>query len=155
MPAAARLGLLAALALVPVGSPANRAAAADPPKVQTLCPVMTTDEIDRENSKFVEYKGVKVYLCCDTCVARFRRDPAAYLDAKLIPGLAGVELPKRDIAQVYCPVYPDRKVSSKDPFVMYKGVKVYVFNDTGRQRFEKDPERYARPDLLPQLPKGK
>lgn len=123
------------------------------PGVQKFCPVMTTDEIDPKASKAVTYKGVKVYLCCDQCVGKFNRDPAAYLDAKLIPGLAGMELPKRDIEQVYCPVLKDRKVSSKDPSATYKGVKVYFYNDLSRQRFEKDPERYADPAILPQLPK--
>jgi len=122
-------------------------------KTQKFCPVMTTDEVDPDHAVAVDYKGVKVFLCCDTCVARFRRDPVAYLDAKLIPGLAGMELPKREIEQVYCPVYPERKISAKDPFVMYKGVKVYVFNDVAKQRFAKDPTRYADPKVLPQLPK--
>ncbi len=123
------------------------------PGVQKFCPVMTTDEIDLKESKTVTYKGVKIYLCCDQCIGKFNRDPGAYLDAKLIPGLAGMELPKRDIEQVYCPVLKDRKVSSKDPFTTFKGVKVYFYNDLARQRFEKDPERYADAAILPQLPK--
>ena len=121
------------------------------PKAQKFCPVMTTDEIDPNASATVEYKGVKIYLCCDTCVAKFKRDPAAYLDPKFIPGLVGLELPKRDIEQMFCPVSKDRKVSSKDPSTTYKGVKVYFYNDIARQRFEKDPERYGPGDL--QLPK--
>ena len=47
----------------------------------------------------------------------------------------------------------ERKVSSKDPSTTYKGVKVYFFNDVAKQRFEKDPARYADPKVLPQLPK--
>jgi YHS domain-containing protein/N-acetylneuraminic acid mutarotase len=129
------------------------AAPAAAPGEQKFCPVMTTDEIDPKESKAVTYKGVKVYLCCDQCVGKFNRDPAAYLDPKLVPGLAGLELPKRDIEQVYCPVLKDRKVSSKDPSATYKGVKVYFYNDLARQRFEKDPERYADPAVLPQLPR--
>ncbi len=121
---------------------------------QKYCPVMTEDEIDPKASVVVDYKGVKIYLCCDQCVGKFRRDPAAYLDPKIIPGLAGMELPKRDIEQVYCPVLKDRKISSKDPSITYKGVKIYFYNDIARQRFEKDPERYANSDVLPQL-KGK
>lgn len=129
------------------------AAAADDPKAQKFCPVMTSDEIDPKASAVVEYKGVKIYLCCDQCVTRFKREPSAYLDPKLIPALAGMELPKREIEQVYCPVLKDRRVSSKDPSAMYKGVKVYFYNDLARQRFEKDPERYADPKVLPQLSK--
>jgi YHS domain-containing protein len=123
------------------------------PAAQKFCPVMTSDEIDPAASEVVEYKGVKIYLCCDLCVTRYKRDPAAYLDPKFIPALAGMELPKRDIEQMYCPVLKDRKVSSKDPSTTYKSVKVYFYNDIARQRFEKDPERYADPEILPQLKK--
>ena len=151
---------LAALLLLTVAGlraepPRTPAPKADEPKVQKFCPVMTKDEIDPNASKSVDYKGVKIYLCCDTCVAKFRRDPAAYLDPLLLPQVAGKELPKRDIEQVFCPVYRDRKVSAKDPVVMYKGVKVYVYNDLARQRFEKDPDRYADPKVLPQLKPNK
>lgn len=125
------------------------------PKAQKFCPVMTQDEVDLNASKWVDYKGVRVYLCCDTCVARFKRDPAAYLDPKFIPGLAGKELPKRGIEQQYCPVYRDKKVSEKDPFATYKGVKVYFWNTTAKERFERDPGRYADPTILPQVPKEK
>lgn len=142
--------LVAALALV-----AASAVHADPPKpaAQKFCPVMTKDEIDPNASKFETYKGVKIYLCCDTCVAKYRRDPAAYLDPAFVPALAGLELPKRGIEQQFCPVYRDKKVSEKDPATTYQGVKVYFYNATAKARFEKDPERYADPAFLPQLPK--
>lgn len=123
------------------------------PKAQKFCPVMTTDEIDPKASKAVEYKGVKIYLCCDQCVGKFNREPSAYLDAKLIPGLAGKELPKREIEQVFCPVLKDRKVSSKDVSTTYMGVKVYFYSDLAKARFEKDQARYADPAVLPQLGK--
>ncbi len=144
--------LVAVVALI-VGSVVH----ADPPKAQPapqkFCPVMTKDEIDPEKSKFETYKGVKIYLCCDTCVSKYKRDPAAYLDPKFIPALAGVELPKRGIEQQFCPVYRDKKISEKDPTTTYMGVKVYFYNATAKERFEKDPARYADPAFLPQLPK--
>lgn len=139
---------LAAFALLAV-----TAVRSEEPKAQKFCPVMTKDEIDPAASKTVDYMGVKIYLCCDTCVAKYKRDPAAYLDPKFIPGLAGKKLPDRGIEQAFCPVYRDKKVSQKDPFVEYKGVKVYFYNSTAKLRFEKDPERYADPDVLPQLKK--
>ena len=142
-----RLFALALLVCLP-GTPR----AADDTK-QKYCPIMTTDEIDPAEAKTVTYKGVKVFLCCDTCVAKWNKEPSAYLDAKLIPGLVGKELPKREIEQVYDPVLKERKVSSKDTFAMYKGVKVYFFNETAKKRFEKEPERYADKKVLPQLPK--
>ena len=132
--------------VVPADPPAGRPA-------QKFCPVMTTDEIDPKTSRSVTYKGVTIYLCCDQCVTKFTRDPAAYLDPKLIPGLAGLELPKRDIEQVYCPVLRDRKVSSRDPSTTYRGVTVYFYNELAKARFEKNPGRYADPEVLPQLKK--
>jgi YHS domain-containing protein len=147
-----RLGLVALVAFT-ISAAYGQQPAKDAPKAQKYCPVMTGDEIDPAKSATVEYKGVKIYLCCDTCVAKYRRDPAAYLDPKFIPALAGLELPKRDIEQQFCPVTKDRKISSKDPSTTYKGVKVYFYNDLARQRFEKDPERFADPKILPQLPK--
>lgn len=132
---------------------------ADPPKgppaPQKFCPVMTKDEIDPNVSKFETYKGVKIYLCCDTCVTKFKRDPAAYLDPKFVPALAGVELPKRGIEQQFCPVFRDKKISEKDPSATYMGVKVYFYNNAAKERFEKDPTRYADPAFLPQLPQPK
>lgn len=147
--------LLAALVLF-VASARAEPPKADPKaesKVQKFCPVMTKDEVDLNVSKSVDYKGVKVYLCCDTCVARFKRDPGAYADPKFVPALAGLELPKRAIEQQFCPVYRDKVVSEKDPSATYKGVKVYFWNATAKERFERDPERYADPAVLPQLPK--
>lgn len=120
---------------------------------QRFCPVMTTDPIDPANSPRVVYQGVTIYLCCDQCVARFRRDPAAYLDPRLVPALAGRPLPPRDIEQVFCPVLRDRKVSSRDPSTIYRGVRVYFYDELAKARFEKDPERYADPAVLPQLRK--
>jgi YHS domain-containing protein/N-acetylneuraminic acid mutarotase len=145
-------GPLDTVEVVKLGGAKPAAPPADP-SAQRFCPVMTSDEIDPNASATIDYKGVKIYLCCDACVGKFKRDPAAYLDPKIIPGLAGMELPKRDIEQMYCPVLKDRKVSSKDPSTTYKGVKIYFYSDLARQRFEKDPERYADPAILPQLPK--
>ena len=144
---------VAALVLLAASAVRAEPPKADDPKVQKFCPVMTKDEIDPKASKSVTYKGVKIYLCCDTCVRLYNADPAAYLDPKFIPGLVGKELPKRGIEQEYCPVYRDKKISEKDPTATYKGVKVYFYNATAKERFEKDPERYADAAILPQLPK--
>jgi YHS domain-containing protein len=46
---------------------------------QTTCPVMG-GPIDK--SIFVEYKGKKVYFCCNGCVASFQQEPEKYV-AKL------------------------------------------------------------------------
>ncbi len=117
---------------------------------QTHCPMMIKKEVNAD-SKTVEYKGIKIRMCCDTCVKRFEKYPEAYLDAKYIPQLNGMEIPARKISQRYCPVYPDRVITEKDPFVIYKERKVYLFNKAAVKKWNKNPEKYAKADLLPQL----
>ena len=46
---------------------------------QTMCPVMSAP-INKE--LFVEYKGKKVYFCCEGCERMFKEEPEKYL-AKL------------------------------------------------------------------------
>jgi hypothetical protein len=134
----------------PTSGPTPAAPAAALASGQKVCPVMTSEPVDGD-SPTVEYQGVKVSLCCSACARKWAADPAAYLDAKLLPQLAHLELPPRVIAQRYCPVYPTRVVSSKDPAVTYKGQTVYLFNASARAKFEADPAKYADPKLLPQL----
>ena len=120
------------------------------PGTQTMCPVMTQVTVEAE-SKEVEYKGVKIKLCCSTCIKKWNADPEAYLDVAILPQLKGVELPKRTLAQVNCPVYTDRVVSAKDPSAEYKGKTIYFFNQSAKKRFLANPEQYADPKVLPQL----
>ncbi|AWM42336.1 hypothetical protein C1280_21660 [Gemmata obscuriglobus] len=120
---------------------------------QVFCPVMTKDEIT--DPVYVDWKGVKIGLCCDTCVSKFKAEPEAYLLPDLLPQLKGKELPKRKIEQIHCPVNRDKVVSSKDPSVEYKGVKVYFWNATAKKKFEADPAKYADPAVLPQLKNAK
>ena len=43
---------------------------------QTTCPVM---EGKRINPKlFVDYQGVRIYVCCNACVKAVRKDPGKY-----------------------------------------------------------------------------
>lgn len=117
---------------------------------QVNCPIMTKDEVGSD-AKVVEWKGVKIELCCDTCLKKFKAEPEAYLLPELLPQLKGKELPKRKIEQVYCPVYRDKVVSSKDVSTQYKGVTVYFWNATAKKKFEAEPEKYASAAVLPQL----
>lgn len=43
---------------------------------QTTCPVMG-GEISK--SKYVDYNGKRVYLCCGACVKTFNADPEKYI----------------------------------------------------------------------------
>ena len=47
---------------------------------QTTCPVMDGNKINK--NVFVEYKGKKVYFCCEDCKAKFLAEPEKYV-AKL------------------------------------------------------------------------
>jgi YHS domain-containing protein len=47
---------------------------------QTMCPIMDGNKINP--NVFVEYKGKKVYFCCNDCKAKFEAEPEKYL-AKL------------------------------------------------------------------------
>jgi YHS domain-containing protein len=84
-------------------------------------------------------------------VAKFKKEPEAYLLPDLLPQLNGKELPKRKTEQVYCPVAKDKVVSSKDVSAQYKGATVYFWNAAAKRKFEADPEKYADPKVLPQL----
>jgi N-acetylneuraminic acid mutarotase/uncharacterized GH25 family protein len=128
----------------------STASASTNPGGQTFCPVMTGVPVDGESS-VVEYQGVKVLLCCRACVKKWNADPAAYLNARRLPQVAGLKLPGRSMEQVFCPVYRDRVVSEKDPFVMYKGKKIHLFNNAAVRRWNADPAQFADPAILPQL----
>ena len=117
---------------------------------QKVCPIMAGEEVGKEYPQ-VEWKGVKLMVCCDTCVSKFKAEPEAYLIPELLPQLKGKELPKRKIEQVYCPVTKTNVVSSKDPTVTYKGKTIYLFNKAAVKKWEADPEKYADAKLLPQL----
>lgn len=47
------------------------------------CPVMKGVPVDREeaerNGLVREYKGKKIYLCCESCLATFDQNPEAYV----------------------------------------------------------------------------
>ncbi len=117
---------------------------------QVFCPIMTNVPIEADG-KEVEYRGVKIKVCCATCARKWNADPEAYLNTTLLPQLKGMDLPKRAIEQVYCPIYRDRLVSSKGPSAEYKGATIYFFNETAKSRFLAEPSRHVEGAALPQL----
>jgi N-acetylneuraminic acid mutarotase/YHS domain-containing protein len=117
---------------------------------QKFCPVMTGEEIDKD-STVLDYKGKKVALCCDNCVAKFEKDPDNYANVKILPQLAGLEIPKRMIEQVYCPVNKENVISAKDVSVEFKGKTIYLFDKAAKRKWDADPEKYADAKILPQL----
>jgi YHS domain-containing protein len=76
----------AMLLLVAVGTvgaqeaqPADKPAAAQTGKKQTVCPIMGGPV---NSSIYADANGKRVYFCCGGCPATFRKDPAKYI-AKL------------------------------------------------------------------------
>jgi YHS domain-containing protein len=55
----------------------NATASAVTETEQTMCPVMDGMKINPD--VFTEYKGVKVYFCCNDCKAKFEADPEKYV----------------------------------------------------------------------------
>jgi hypothetical protein len=150
---ASQQGPLASVERVVIGPAVTPPSVSPEPGMQEVCPVMTDISIDDE-SITVEWQSVTIRLCCKSCLKKWKADPAAYLRPETLPQLQGKSLPKREIEQVFCPVYRDRVVSAKDPIVVHQGIKVYVYNQSAKQKYEANPAKYADPSLLPQLKKA-
>ncbi len=93
---------------------------------QKLCPLMIEDEIDPE--EFVEYKGKKIYMCCGSCVKKFKKAPDYYvkLTSKLLPQVdkSLLDAKVKFIEQKFCMVYPDRVVSPKSYLYEHAGKNI-------------------------------
>ena len=72
-------------------TPSSEPAAAGGAKPQTLCPVMGM-AIDR--SAFVDYKGKRIYFCCQNCPGVFRKDPEKYMSKMKAEGIQLEDSPK-------------------------------------------------------------
>lgn len=64
-----------ALTLAPAGTVLAQEAPTKT-QTQTMCPVYG-GEIDQ--SIYVDYKGQRIYFCCEGCDAEFKKDPEKYL----------------------------------------------------------------------------
>ena len=65
------------------------------PQPQTTCPVMDGKRIN--NRLYVDYKGFRIYVCCNPCVKAARKDPAKYLKKLRDQGIA-VETVEKTVA---------------------------------------------------------
>jgi uncharacterized membrane protein len=72
----------AVLFLIFLAAPA--AFAADAEITNPMCPVMTDEEILED--LYLDYRGVRVYFCCEGCVDDFKSDPEEYV-ANLPPAV--------------------------------------------------------------------
>ena len=57
---------------------------------QTTCPVMEGNAINKE--LFTDYKGKRVYFCCEFCLGKFKDDPSPFLSN--LPQFASPEKPE-------------------------------------------------------------
>ena len=119
-------------------------------KVQEFCPVFT-DRIVGPESRSLRYRGIKVYFSSDLAARKWMRDPVSYLDKEILPQLGRLILAERLIPQHYCPVYPKRKVSLKDPTVFYEGKRVFLFDREAVKIWNSAPEKFLDLEILPQL----
>jgi hypothetical protein len=141
----------AAFSLIPVMAPAQE---------NKLCPIMTEDEIDPEET--VEFEGVKVGMCCAKCAKLFSKNAKYYIKAapELLPQFKGMEtkleLDKITLLpQKFCPIKTKSLVCPDSPNADYKGVKVYFFDQRSADKWKTDPDANAKravdAGLLPQL----
>jgi len=116
-------------------------ALADP---QKFCPMMIDTEIDPE--EFVEYKGVKIELCCGSCVKQFKKNPDYYvkLTKGLLPQIPETLVSKevKLMEQKFCLVYNKRVVTPKSYKYTHEGKDYYFWSNSAIRRFSKNPERY-------------
>ena len=134
-------------------------------KEQTICPIMIDSEIDEE--EVVEYEGVKIYMCCGSCVKAWDKNPKYYLKAgieqKLLPQFPDMTEKLKDVKlmpQRFCPLRNECIVGPESPSVEYKGKKIYFFKerDIERKWTPKAEEIFAEArakGLLPQFDEKK
>jgi uncharacterized membrane protein/YHS domain-containing protein len=79
-----------------VGAASQEPVAPARPQPGQMCPVMPDEEVDPEI--YVDYRGQRIYLCCDKCKRKFLREPDRYVTipaAAEMPG-AGPQPPAGD-----------------------------------------------------------
>ncbi len=126
------------------------ARAENPIARQKFCPVFT-DRLVGPDSRFERFRGIRIYFSSDLAARKWMRDPEAYLDTALLPQLTRLTLPKRLIAQKFCPVYPKRKIGIRDPSVLYREKRIYLFDKQAVKIWSSAPEKFLDQEILPQL----
>ncbi len=136
-PNAIALALLAMLALSFTGlvTHAEEKEEKKESKVQSTCPV-SGGELDKAN--FVDYKGYRIYFCCNACPEEFKKAPEKHLKALLDEK---VELEKApDKPQELC-IVSGKKVD-KSIFADHNGYRVYFDSKESLEKFKKDADAW-------------
>ncbi|MEJ2226399.1 MAG: YHS domain-containing protein [Syntrophobacterales bacterium] len=71
-------------------APASVMAQSAQGKPQTVCPVL---EGNPDKNIFVDYKGQRIYFCCEGCDAEFNKDPEKYLKKMEAQGITPEKSP--------------------------------------------------------------
>ncbi|MGC9195993.1 MAG: YHS domain-containing protein [Syntrophobacteraceae bacterium] len=58
---------------------------------QTNCPVLSKDPINKKI--FVDYKGKRIYFCCRSCIAQFKKNPEKYMKQMEAQGVTPEKIP--------------------------------------------------------------
>ena len=67
----------AGIATATDAQPEGKAVEAKVVKKQTLCPIMTGNEVN--TNLFVDHDGKRIYVCCKGCIGAVKKDPAKYI----------------------------------------------------------------------------
>jgi len=62
--------------------------------MQTTCPVMG-GKINKDI--YADYKGERVYFCCEGCIPQFQKDPAKYINKLENEGVKLQEVPTAEV----------------------------------------------------------
>jgi YHS domain-containing protein len=98
-------------------------------KTETItCPVTGETVAKTEAKGPVTYEGKEYYFCCNSCVEKFKADPAKFIT-------------KPDELKTVCcgGMAVDQKTAIK---VTYKEKDYYFCSKECKEKFEKDPEAY-------------
>jgi hypothetical protein len=128
----------------------------------TKCPIMTEDDVDKEET--TEFEGIKVGLCCGKCGKLFSANARYYIKAapELLPQFKGMEaklgLDKITLLpQKFCPMKTKNLICPDSPSLEHKGVKIYFFDQRALEKWKLDADgnakRATEAGLLPQLKK--
>jgi YHS domain-containing protein len=93
-----------------------------------MCPVMDSSPAKPTKALRILVNDSYYYMCCNACPGAFTGAPELYITNELKDPVNG---------KVF-------KVSAKQPHVEYKDVHYFFADDSSKNTFEKNPDKYAR-----------
>ena len=98
--------------------------------LQTTCPIMG-NPVNKD--LYVEYKGKRIYVCCEGCIDAVKNDPEAAIkkiessgeSVEVIAAAQPAENPPNLALQTTCPVMKGNPIN-RNLYVDYQGKRIYV-----------------------------